>query len=107
MYIYIKKIISQQKLFQKRMKISRSPIEARYAEFVTSLIHVEDGQRSSRIGFMTLRQRPSRAPPKPEPKPEPEMFHLGKLAPYRERKRTKPPAPDRGSKIDNLRRSMV
>lgn len=63
MYIYIKNNIATEFIPEEDENFPGIPIEARYAaEFVTSLIHVETGQRSSRIGFMTLKRRPSPHP---------------------------------------------
>lgn len=62
------------------------PIEARYtAEFVASLLHVEEGTKVQQNWIYDPETETFSAPPKPEPKPEPEMISTSELdAEYQE-----------------------
>ena len=62
------------------------PIEERYtAEFVASLLHVEDETVVEQNWIYDPETETFSAPPKPEPKPEPEMISTTELdAAYQE-----------------------
>ena len=56
------------------------PIEERYtAEFVASLLHVEDGTEVRQNWIYDPETETFSVPPKPEPKPEPEMISASEL----------------------------
>lgn len=80
MYIYIKNNIATEFIPEEDENFPGIPIEARYAaEFVTSLIHVEDGTEVQQNWIYDPETETFSAPPKPEPKPEPEMISASEL----------------------------
>ena len=80
MYIYIKNNIATEVIPEEDENFPGIPIEARYtAEFVASLLHVEDGTEVQQNWIYDPETETFSAPPKPEPKPEPEMISTTEL----------------------------